>query len=73
MKEIFRSLISDLDAIVDKEAALESIKKKIWPLAQAKKPTEHFEIGDSESGKNMRETLELNHYMKSYLSLLINN
>ena len=47
MKDIFRSLIVDLDAIVDKPAALDLAKKKIWPLAIEKKPYLFFEIGDN--------------------------
>ncbi|MCH8067785.1 MAG: hypothetical protein IID16_00725 [Candidatus Marinimicrobia bacterium] len=73
MKDLFRSLISDIDAIVDKPAALDLVKKKIWPLAQEKKPSIFFEIGDSEEGKDMQKTLQLNHLIKSYLYLLTNS
>ena len=73
MKDIFRSLKNDLEAIVDKPAALDLIKKKIWPLAQEKKPSIFFEIGDSEEGKDMQKTLQLNHLIKSYLYLLTNS
>lgn len=76
MKEKFRSLIPDLDAIVDKELAYEQIKQKIWPLANNKKPTGYFEIGDTENKdknkaiENRQKTMELNHYIKFYLALI---
>lgn len=79
MKAKFKSLIPDLDAIVDKELAYQKIKQKIWPLANSKKPPGYFVIGDTENSdekkakENNKKTMELNHYIKSYLSLLINS
>ena len=49
MNTIFKNLISDLDAIVDKDLAYEQIKQKIWPLAENKKPTGYFARGDTEN------------------------
>ena len=75
MKATFRSLISDLDAIVDKDLAYEQIKQKTWPLAVDKKPTQYFEVGDTESkdkevaAEISKNTMELNHYIKWYLFL----
>lgn len=76
MNTIFKNLISDLDAIVDKELAYEQIKQKIWPLAQNKKPNGYFERGDTEdvdkkkAKQNRDKTMVLNHYIKSYLALI---
>ncbi len=76
MKTKFKSLISDLDAIADKELAYEQIKQKIWPLAKSKKPSKYFEIGDTENPdakkaeENNKNTMALNHYIKSYLALI---
>ncbi len=75
MKATFRSLISDLDAVVDKDLAYEQIKQKIWPLAGNKKPTKYFEKGDTENedkavaAETNENTRELNHYIKWYLFL----
>ena len=79
MKTKFRNLIADIDAIADKELAYEQIKQKIWPMASNKKPSGYFEIGDTEdvdeqkASTNRQNTMEMNHYIKSYLSLLINS
>lgn len=76
MNTIFKNLIADLDSIVDKELAYEQIKQKIWPLAQSKKPSKYFEIGDNENAdkkkaeETNKNTMELNHYIKSYLALI---
>ena len=76
MKDKFKSLRADLDAIVDKDLAYEQIKQKIWPLAVNKKPSQYFEKGDSENVDNKqaeetnKNTMELNHYIKSYLALI---
>ena len=76
MKDTFRSLITDLDSIVDKDLAYEQIKQKIWPLAKSKKPSKYFEIGDNENAdkkkaaETNKNTMELNHYIKSYLALI---
>ena len=76
MRNVFRNLISDLDAIVDKELAYEQIKRKVWPLEANKKPSKYFEIGDTENAdrrkaaENNKNTMELNHYIKSYLALI---
>jgi hypothetical protein len=76
MKTKFKSLKADLDAIADKELAYEQIKQKIWPLAKNKKPVKYFEKGDTED-KNKekakeisKNTMDLNHYIKSYLYLI---
>jgi hypothetical protein len=75
-KEQFRSLLSDLDAIVDKDLAYEQIKQRIWPLANSKKPTGYLEFGDKENADkkkakdNREKTMEMNHYVKSYLALI---
>ena len=77
MKAKFRSLIADLDLIADKELAYQQIKQKIWPLAKNKKTAGYLEIGDTENTnkkkakENRKKTMELNHYIKSYLSLLL--
>ena len=77
MKAKFKSLIADLDLITNKELAYQQIKQKIWPLAKGKKPAKYFEKGDKENadrGKAKeinKNTMELNHYIKSYLSLLL--
>jgi hypothetical protein len=76
MKDKFKSLRADLDAIVDKDLAYQQIKQKIWPLPNSKKPTGYFEIGDTENQdkkkakENSTKTMELNHYIKSYLALI---
>ena len=76
MKNKFRNLITNLDAIIDKDLAYEQIKQKIWPLANNKKPSGYFEIGDAEDSdtkkaeENNKNTMELNHYIKSYLALI---
>lgn len=76
MKEVFKSLIPDLDAIVDKDLAYEKIKQKIWPLAKSKKPSRYYEKGDNEdpdatkAKQNNQNTMRLNHYIKSYLALI---
>ena len=75
-KTEFKSLRTDLDAIVDKDLAYEQIKQRVWPLAKGKKPTGYFELGDTEDPdkekavQNQRKTMELNHYIKSYLALI---
>lgn len=71
MRELFKSLIPDIDNLVDKQAAYEQIKRKQWPLSQELKPDDYFELGDSEEGKDMKASGELNHYIKHYLFLLI--
>jgi hypothetical protein len=74
-KDTFKSLITDLGAVVDKDLAYEQIKQKIWPLAKNKKPTGYFEKGDKEDAdrekakENSKNTMELNHYIKWYLFL----
>ena len=76
MKDKFKSLRADLDAIVDKELAYEQIKQRIWPLANSKKPTGYLEIGDEENvdkkkaKENREKTMQMNHYVKSYLALI---
>jgi hypothetical protein len=75
-KDKFKSLRADLDAIVDKELAYEQIKQRIWPLANNKKPTGYLEFGDKENAdkkkakENRKKTMEMNHYVKSYLALI---
>ncbi len=72
MKKTFILLRSDLDEIVDKEFAYEQIKQKIWPLSQNKKPKNYYAIGDNKTKaeKYKKNTMELNHYIKSYLALI---
>ena len=61
MKEEFKKLIPELDLLIDKEAALKSIKCREWPLS--KKPKWY--------NKDHEKTMQINHYIKSYLYLIL--
>lgn len=68
MKNLFRELIPEIDLIVGKELAINNIKKRIWPLSNESKP-EWYNVDNK---IDLKKTMELNHYVKSYLERLIN-
>ena len=70
MKAKFRSLIAEIDALPDKDQALIDIKSKKWPLSN--KPIWYHESGKSITSKNLEKTMQINHFVKSYLYLLTN-
>jgi len=70
MKELFKTLMPEIEAIQDKIVALDDIRSKKWPLKN--KPKWYFELGDNEAKKNIKDSMELNHYIKSYLQRLLN-
>ena len=67
MKDLFKSLMAEIEAIVDKAQAIENIKCRIWPLSSESKP-DWYNVDDKD---DLKKTMELNHYIKSYLERLI--
>ncbi len=71
MVNLFKTLISDIKNLADKQAAYDNIKRKEWPLDKGLKPDNYHELGDDEQGKDFQSTMQLNHYIKHYLFLLL--
>ena len=71
MKELFRSLMTEIEAIVDKAQAIKDIKCRKWPLSIESKPEWYNEAGQEAAEEDLNNTMVLNHYIKSYLERLI--
>lgn len=72
IKSLWRSIKSDIENVVDKQLALNDIRGRKWPLSPELKPDWYHEYNDDANVKKLESTMQLNHYIKSYLSLLIN-
>ncbi len=72
MKELFRSLMTEIETIIDKAQAIKDIKCRKWPLSIESKPEWYNEAGQESSKEDLKNTMSLNHYIKSYLERLNN-